>query len=77
MTHFDVFFAQKKSDVRKQRSAIKEILSGSPATITEISEKTQMSKDLILWNLMGMLRWGIVEISGENSCELIYALREV
>jgi hypothetical protein len=76
MNHFETFFAQKRNEVRKQRSAIKEVLSKSQATITEIADKTQMPKDLILWNLMAMLRWGSVEIIGENNCEYIYSFRE-
>lgn len=77
MNHFERFFAQKRNEVRKQRSAIKEALSESQATITEIAEKTQMPKDLILWNLIAMLRWGNIEITGKNDCEHIYALRAI
>ncbi|OLS21755.1 MAG: hypothetical protein ThorAB25_26510, partial [Candidatus Thorarchaeota archaeon AB_25] len=34
-------------------------------------------KDLVVWNLMGMLRWGEVEVAGEEEHEMVYKLKEV
>ncbi|MEM4735866.1 MAG: hypothetical protein QXS20_09150 [Candidatus Thorarchaeota archaeon] len=69
------FFAQRRGDVRKQRSSIQEALRGGPSTVTRLAEVTGMPKDLIVWNLIGMLRWGNVEIVGEQEDELLYALK--
>lgn len=77
MTQFKSYFQQNRGEVRKQRKAITEALSMGPATITELARRTQMPKDLIVWNLVGLLKWGDVEIAGENGSELIYSRKEV
>ncbi|NHJ15038.1 MAG: hypothetical protein EAX95_15255 [Candidatus Thorarchaeota archaeon] len=77
MSTFQRFFQQKRGDVRKQRKAIEDVLKAGPATVTKIAETTKMNKDLIVWNLVGMLKWGTVEVTGEESHELLYGLKEV
>ncbi len=74
---FTNFFSQKRGDIRKQRKAIEEILQAGPSTVSKIAEATEFKKNLVLWNLMGMLRWGTVEIANEHGDELTYALKEV
>jgi hypothetical protein len=36
-----------------------------------------MAKDLVVWNLMGMLKWGEVEVAAEEEGELTYIIKEV
>jgi hypothetical protein len=74
---FAQYFNQKRGDVRKQRKAIGEVLQGGPASISKIAGATEMEKDLVVWNLMGMLRWGDVEVAGEENHEMVYTLKEV
>ncbi|MHA1964242.1 MAG: hypothetical protein ACXACG_01680 [Candidatus Thorarchaeota archaeon] len=74
---FAGYFAQKQGDVRRQREAIEDVLKGGPASISEIAETTMFAKDLVVWNLMGMLRWGIVETNGEEDHEMVFMLKEV
>jgi len=74
---FVEFFSQKRGDVRKQRKAIEEALKGKPSTVSKIAEVTGFEKNLVVWNLMGMLRWGFVEVTSEEGDELTYSLKEV
>jgi hypothetical protein len=53
------------------------VLKAGPTTISAIAESTGFAKDLIFWNLLGMLKWGTVEIADEHGDELTYALKEV
>ncbi|MBD3406981.1 MAG: hypothetical protein GF411_12760 [Candidatus Lokiarchaeota archaeon] len=76
MSVFSEYFKQKRGAIRKQRKAIKEVLESGPASVSDISEKVEFDKKLILWNLMGMLRWGDVDIVDERDHELVYALAE-
>ena len=75
-SRFADLFEQSRGDVRKQRKAITECLAEEPKTISDISKSTGLSKKLILWNLMGMLKWGEVLIAHETEDELVYALKE-
>ena len=77
MRRFATYFEQKHSDVRKQRKIIKEALTGGATTVASISKKTELSPELIVWNLMGMLKWGDIEVTGEENHELVYAIKEV
>ena len=77
MRNFDSFFDQKRGDIHKQREAIEDALRSGHSSVTSIAEATTLSSDLIVWNLMSMMRWGTVEIAGEEHHELLYALREV
>jgi len=70
------FFSQKRGDVRKQRKAIHDVLEAGPSTVSMISERVGFEKNLVLWNLMGMLRWGEIEIASEEGEELTYVLKE-
>lgn len=76
MSTFAKFFSQKRGDVRKQRTTIEEVLKAGPSTVTKIAEATKFPKDLVVWNLLGMLRWGTIEISGEQEEELVYKVKE-
>ncbi|MFW9809399.1 MAG: hypothetical protein ACFFE6_08480 [Candidatus Thorarchaeota archaeon] len=74
---FASYFTQKKGNVRTQRKAIETVLKNGPASVSKIAENTMYAKDLIVWNLMGMLRWGIVEAIGEENHEMVFVLKEV
>jgi hypothetical protein len=74
---FGKFFNQKQGDIRKQRTALEEELKKGPTSVSMLSDVTKLDKNLVMWNLMGMLRWGIVEVSGEEDHELIFELKEV
>ncbi len=74
---FASYFIQKQGDVRKQREAIEDVLKGGPASISKIAETTMYAKELVVWNLMGMLRWGTVETIGEENHEMVFMLKEV
>jgi predicted transcriptional regulator len=76
-TLFESFFHQKAGAVRKQREAIEKILTVGPSTVSAIADATGYEKNLVLWNLMGMLRWGVIEVEGEGEHELSYVLKEV
>jgi len=73
---FTNFFSQKRGDIRKQRKAIEEVLQAGPSTVSDISTITGFEKNLVMWNLMGMLRWGMVDIVNEEGEELTYVLKE-
>ncbi|MFW9908172.1 MAG: hypothetical protein ACFFEF_06320 [Candidatus Thorarchaeota archaeon] len=77
MKRFAPFFEQKQNEVRNQRQIIQLALSEEPASVSRLAEKTGMAKDLIVWNLMGLLKWGKIVIAGEKNNELIYSLKEV
>ena len=71
---FVKLFNQKKSEVRKQRQAIWNALSRKSSTISEMVDELTMPKNVILWNLLAMIRWGQVEIVEETKEELVYAI---
>jgi predicted transcriptional regulator len=73
---FQKYFDQKRGEVRKQRKAIKEILEAGPKTISAIADTTEFDTQLILWNLLAMMRWKEVVVSGHEDDELIYKLSE-
>ena len=73
---FESYFSQKRGDVRKQRKSIEDILKEGPSTVTVIAEKTGLEKSLVVWNIMGMLRWGVVDVASEEGEELTYKLKE-
>ncbi|TFF95845.1 hypothetical protein EU546_02540 [Candidatus Thorarchaeota archaeon] len=74
---FNEFFSQKRVDVREQRATIKSILEKAPSNVTKISEETKYPKELVVWNLMGMLKWGDIEVIAEEDGELTYGIKEV
>lgn len=74
---FGKFFTQKRGDVRKQRKAIGDFLKQGSASVSRIAEGTHFETDLVVWNLMGMLRWGEIEVAGEENNEMVYKLKEV
>ncbi len=76
MSQFANFFEQKRGEVRQQRKIIEEVLKSGPQTVSSIFEKTKLPKQQIVWNLMAMLKWSIVEISGHTDDELVYRLKE-
>ena len=72
--HFAPLFKQKFTDTRKQRGEILRHLEKGPTTISELKEKIPLPKNVILWNLIGLIRWGQVEIVSERDDELVYAI---
>jgi hypothetical protein len=74
---FGEFFNQKQGEVRRQREALEIELKEGPARVSTLAEATNLKKDVVMWNLLGMLRWGKVEVSGEEDHELVFALKEV
>ena len=74
---FETFFHQKAGAVIAQREAIEKILTAGPSTVSAIAESTGYKKDLVLWNILGMMRWGSVEVASEEGHELAYVLKEV
>ncbi|MGQ4911748.1 MAG: hypothetical protein ACP6KW_06205 [Candidatus Thorarchaeota archaeon] len=71
------YFKQNTRDIDAQREAIEGVLKKGPSTVSAISEATGYAKDLVLWNLIGMMKWGTVEIESEEGEELTYKLKEV
>jgi len=77
MTQFGKHFKQNRTIVMRQRKALHEILESGPTTVSAISEKVEFEKPVIVWNLLSMLRWGEVQVTGEEHHELVYGLKEV
>lgn len=73
-SRFEMYFSQKRSKTHKQRKEIMENLRESPSTVSEIAERIRLEKPLILWNLMGMLKWGIVSISDVRDNQLVFSI---
>jgi hypothetical protein len=71
------FFKQNIGVINNQRETISKVLKTGPTTISAIAEATGFAKDLIVWNLLAMLKWGTVEVESEHGEELTYALKEV
>jgi hypothetical protein len=76
-TLFSEHFQQKHRDVRTQRKALEEELKKGPTKVSMLSDATHLDKEVVMWNLLGMLRWGKVEVTGEEDHELVFALKEV
>lgn len=76
MSEFSKMFKQKRGVIRKQRRAIENVLANGPALVSEIAAETDLEKSQVVWNLVGMLRWGDIEIVDDNGEELIYGLKE-
>ena len=74
-TEYTSFFKQKRGAIRKQRAVIQQVLDLGPATVSDISEQADLAKNLVVWNIIGMLRWGMIEIVEEHGPELVYALK--
>ena len=74
---FTNYFKQPTGVIREERAAIEIILKSEPSTITSIVKITGYAKDLILWNLLAMMKWGVVEIASEEGDELTYKIKEV
>ncbi len=77
MTQFSKFFEQKRVETRNQRKAVTAALAEGPLTVAELVNKTGLSPTCIVWNLIAMLKWSQVEVRGQKSDELVYALKEV
>lgn len=76
MTTFPNHFRQNRAVTTQQRRDIQKILTLGPASVTEIAQKVAYEKQLVVWNLLGMLRWGAVEVVDEVDHELVFALKE-
>jgi hypothetical protein len=77
MSQFTTYFYQNHGIVRRQRKAIQDVLAEGAATVDSIAEKTNIPKNEVVWNLLGMLRWGTVEVTDEQNHALVYSLKEV
>lgn len=71
------YFKQNTSAIEEQRATISNVLKTGPTTISAIAQATGYPKDLIFWNILGMLKWGTIEVENEHGEELTYALKEV
>jgi hypothetical protein len=60
-----------------ERSFISKQLEDAPKTVSEIAKATKMEKERVLWNILAMMKWNLVEIKGEEKREYIYAIKEV
>jgi len=74
---FTNYFKQQTSVIREERAAIEIILKSEPSTISSIVKITGYAKDLVLWNLLAMMKWGVVEIASEEGDELTYKIKGV
>ncbi len=75
MKHFGDMFYQNKRETEKQRLKIFEVLKGKQLSVSEISSELGLEKPVVLWNLLGMLRWGQVDVL-EGDGELIFVTKE-
>ncbi len=77
MTQFTRFFEQNTHATKRQRDEILSVLASGPATISSLATKTEIPEGLVVWNIMGLMKWGEVEVAGEKSHQLLYGIREV
>ncbi|MHA1484966.1 MAG: hypothetical protein ACTSPR_06575 [Candidatus Thorarchaeota archaeon] len=77
MARFSRFFEQNAHETQKQRRSILSALSSGPSTIANLVSKTSIPENLVVWNIMGLLKWGDVEVAGEKNHQILYASREV
>ena len=77
MTQFTRFFEQNSHDTKKQRKRILSALASGPATIANLATKTEIPEGLVVWNILGLMKWGEVEVAGEKSHQIMYGIREV
>ncbi len=75
MKHYTDFFYQNRRETEKQRTRILGLLKDEKLSVSQIASKLNLDKPLVLWNLLGMLRWGQVDIH-ESEQELIFASKE-
>jgi hypothetical protein len=68
-----------KQTVREEieRSIIRKHLEDSPRPVSYLAKKTKLDSDVILWNLLAMMKWNQVEIVGEEKREYLYSQKEV
>jgi len=59
------------------RSLILQQFDELPKTVSSLTKSTDLESDLILWNLLAMLKWNQVEIVGEEKHEYLYARKEI
>ena len=60
-----------------ERSFIMKQLQEAPKTVCELAKATKMETDRVLWNILAMMKWNLVEIKGEEKREYIYGIKEV
>jgi predicted transcriptional regulator len=77
MSEISRIFNQNGGEVRKDRETILKFLAEGPMTVSDIAQKIELPKKLIVWNLLGLLRWGKVDILEEKDKELVYTLKEL
>jgi predicted transcriptional regulator len=59
------------------RSEILNHLANGPATVTDLAKVTKMEKSYILENLLALMKWNMIEITGADSREYIYTKKKV
>ncbi len=60
-----------------ERSTIIKHLDAGPQTITYLAKKTKFDSDVVLWNLLAMMKWNQIEIVGVDKREYIYGKKDV
>lgn len=75
MSHFIDFFHQNTHETKEQRNKIHELLKDKELSVSEIASNLNIETPLVLWNLLGMLRWGKVDVL-ERDHELIFTIKE-
>lgn len=58
------------------RNYILQELTDGPKTVSKIAKATQLDPDRVLWNLLAMMKWNKVEITGEEKREYLYTIKE-
>lgn len=76
MTRFDRYFHQNYGIVKEERLSIMKVLTKNPATATELVEIVNIPKEQLIWNLLGLLKWGDIEVTDERDHELVYSAKE-
>ena len=76
MTRFERYFHKNYGVVKEERLSIMKALTKKPSTATELVEIVNIPKEQLIWNLLGLLKWGDIEVTDEIDHELVYAAKE-
>ncbi len=76
MNQFATLFEKPRSITLRQRKEIKHVLEDGARTVSMLAKMTGIPKEQVIWNIMAMLRWAEVEVSGHKEEELCYSLKE-
>jgi predicted Rossmann fold nucleotide-binding protein DprA/Smf involved in DNA uptake len=61
-------------ELRRARKRIVEALKTGPLTVPEIAEHAGLSKDVVLWHIAAMRKYGQVREVNSNGSDVRYAL---